>query len=301
MPDRPGAIKPVAVDDEYLRWLLYGDPGVGKSVLAASAANEHPTLILKSRSDKIQSVALRGYKAEVWEVENWNDMEEAHTYLRYEDHPYEIVNFDTITLFQELGLEDIMLDLIENQNKTHRKVYLPDKGEYGQNMNRLSKWVRDMSALPFHFTVIAHAFVWQEDQQDEERRWPLIQGKGMPAKISGYMNFVTYMTAGTNDDGEYVRRLHSRKEEEFFAKDGWDAFPKGFMNDPTFPKILSAIEGKTVKKADSPTAKKSTAAKKATKVVAKKVTAAKKTAGVTKKVGAAKKGGARKAMATRKG
>lgn len=299
MPDRPSAIVPVAETAAYLNWLLYGDPGVGKSVLACSAANEVPTLVVKSRSDNLQSVRNQGYgEAKVWEVENWNDMDEVETYLKYDDHGFGIVSLDTITLFQELGLENIMQELID-QGKNHRKLYLPDKGEYGQNMNRLSMWVRNVKALPFHFIVVAHAFVWQEDQQDEERRWPLIQGKGMPSKISGYMNLVTYMTAGTNDDGIYVRKIHARKEEDFFAKDGWDAFPKGFMNDPTLPKLLSIIEGKTPKASGTVGPAKKVAAKKA--VAAKKVTAAKKTAGVAKKTTPAKVAGAAKVVIARKG
>ena len=301
MPDRPGAIRPVRAEIARIKGLIYGDPGSGKSVLVGSAAPEKKTLFLKSRSDNIESVAIQGHSVDAWEMEDWNDMEEAHHALRYDDLGYDIVNFDTITLFQELGLEDIMVDLIENQNKTHRKVWLPDKGEYGQNMNRLSKWVRDMVGLEaFDFFMVAHAFMWQQPGEEEERRWPLIQGKGMPAKIAGYCNLVGYMTAGTNDDGVYTRKLHVRKEDDYYGKDGWDAFPAGFINDPTLPKIFKAIERR---RAASPlpaaAAKKAPAAKKTAAV--KAAAPAKKAGVVTKKAGSATKAVASKATTARKG
>lgn len=280
---RPSAIRPAAVENTYLKWLLYGDPGIGKSRLTATAEN---CLILKSRSDNLESIVMAGSKADVWEMTDWNDMEEAYDYLKHDDHGYEFVSFDTITLFQELGLTHIMEDLVAQ--KSHRKVYLPDKGEYGQNMNRLSMWVRDMKVLPFHFCVVAHAFVWQEDDQDDERRWPLIQGKGMPAKIAGYMNLVTYMEAKTDDEGNYGRILYTKKQESYFAKDGWDAFPEKIRN-PTVPQMLRRIEERRAQVVP----KKATGA-------TKKAPATKKAGGLTKKAGATKVAGARKATTGRK-
>ena len=286
---RPAAIRPVTADQMYLKWLLFGDPGVGKSPLAASAAELMPTLILKSRSDNLESVKMLGLTPDVWELESWSDMDEAEEYLTYSEHGYGFISFDTVTLFQELGLENIMQDLID-QGKSHRKLYLPDKGEYGQNMNRLAMWVRNIKRLPFHFCVVSHAFAWREDDQDEERRWPLIQGKGMPAKISGYMNLVTYMVARTNDDGNYVRTIYTRKEEEYYAKDGWDAFPNGLVNNPSVDKILRAIEARKAK-AGIETPRKAVATKKL---------AAKKTAAVTKKTVPAKVAVAKKTTTARK-
>ncbi len=297
MPNRPGAIRPVRADAVYVKGLIYGDPGTGKSVLAGSAAPEKKTLFLKSKSDNIESVPLQGYEVDAWTMENWNDMEEADHALRFDDLGYEVVNLDTITLFQELGLENIMQDLLD-QGKSHRKLYLPDKGEYGQNMNRLSMWVRNIVGInQFHFFMVAHAFMWTEPGEDEERRWPLIQGKGMPAKIAGYCNLVGYLTAGTNDDGVYTRRLHVRKEDDYYGKDGWDAFPAGFVNDPTLPKIFSAIDRRRAK-APLPVAKKAVVAKKA----AAKKAPEKKAGAVTKKTGSATTAVARKATtATKKG
>lgn len=272
--NRPEAIVPVRKVDRYLKWLLYGDPGVGKTVLVGTAPN---CLILKSASDNTDSAAIFGSKADVWEMGDWATMEEAYDFCKYSNHGYDFVSFDTCTLFQELGLDDIMADLVAQ--KPHRSIYLPDKGEYGQNMNRLSKWIRDMKLLPFHFIVTAHAFQWTEED-GTQRFWPAIHGKNMPSKIAGYMNLVTYMVADVNDEGKERRVLYCRKREEYFAKDGWNAFGERIIN-PTIPKMLNTLGDRLAP--------------------AKKVTGLAKKAGTTtKKSAPAKVAGTRKTTTGRK-
>ena len=72
---------------------------------------------------------------------------------------------------------------------------------------------------------------------------PWIQGKGMITKICGMMSFVGYMEVREQDDEDNTRwrRLHTQMGEAFYAKDQYDAFPKGYVDHPTLPKIEKAI------------------------------------------------------------
>lgn len=213
--------------------LIYGDPGVGKTVLAGTSPN---CLFLESGVDGSESAAIQGSKADKWKMNDWNDMTEAYEYLRHEKHGYEWVWLDSITLFQELGLDNIMEDLVAH--KPHRSVYLPDRGEYGENMRRMGMWVRNMKPLDFNFCIIAHAMHY-EPEEGIEQLWPAIQGRQMPQKICGYMGVVGYLTT-RRKDGKDERQLLTNKTAKYYAKDRFDALGGRLVN-PTIPMIQELV------------------------------------------------------------
>jgi hypothetical protein len=183
-----------------------------------------------------------------------------------------------------------MTDL--HADKPHREVWAPDKGEFGQNMNRLSIWVRSMKSLPINFMIVAHVMRGMTLNY-EEQLMPAVQGKGMSEKFCGYMGLVALMEAFEND-GAIHRRILTDKHEEYYAKDSYGGVFKGVVIDPTVPKMLSIIGNKVsmVSQGARP-AKKVAAAKKvpAKKAVAKKAVAKKQVA---------KKAPAKKATTPRK-
>lgn len=272
---RPSAIIPVTAEIfQGHNWLIYGEPGVGKTTLAASGPK---TLIVRPTTDNVVAAALSGSTAEQWVVADYGELTEVHEYLRQEKHGFEWIVFDTITLFQEVGLEGIMIDL--HADKPHREVWLPDKGEYGQGMTRLAAWVRAMKALPVNFIVVAH--VMKADTLSGELQYmPAIQGRMMPEKICGYMNLVAYMEVKEDKDGKPVRVLTTDKKELIYAKDGYGGAFGGRMINPTIPKMLEAVKKRIGAVNMSPPSKvvgvKKAPAK---KVPTKKVAPVKKTVG----------------------
>lgn len=236
---KPDAIVPVSQDQIYVKWLLYGDPGVGKTVLAGTAPK---CLILESGMDGSESAAIRGSTAEKWKMTDWQDMTDAYEYLRHDDHGFQWVVFDSITLFQELGLDNIMKDLVAE--KAHRKLWRPDKGEFGENMNRLSLWTRDMKALPFNFVATAHVLRQEDEDSGDVTFMPAIQGRNMPQKFCGYFGLVSYMHV-RRKEGKEERVLYTRKRARFYAKDRFDAFGvSGVVTNPTVPAMMEKIHAR---------------------------------------------------------
>nr|NIN65456.1 AAA family ATPase [Anaerolineae bacterium]NIN95678.1 AAA family ATPase [Anaerolineae bacterium] len=150
---KPPQIVPIGQgSSQYLRMLVYGPPGTGKTRFLGSAPN---SLMLEADQGGDASAALSGSTADKWELKDWNDQADAIGYLQHGGaREYEFVTLDTITMFQDSGLVNIMDDL--HAQKPNRAVWLPDKGEYGQNMNRVLRFVRDLVALPCHVIVAAH-------------------------------------------------------------------------------------------------------------------------------------------------
>lgn len=237
---KPVGIVPVSkIDDGYIRIMLYGDPGCGKTRVACTSPRG---LILNADPTGTISGALAGSTCDRKDVYNHDDLLDIYEWLKHGGtDDYDWVWLDSITLFQERGLDQIMTDLIAS-GKDHRKIYLPDKGEFGQNMNRIKLWCRYMTALPINFGITAH--VLREEQEDSTILMkPSVQGKGMSDTICGYMGIVAHMYAVRKEQNT-VRTIQAFKDSKRVAKDRFDALPGGKLVGPTIPKLEELIKAK---------------------------------------------------------
>lgn len=269
---RPAAIQPVANDLGKINMILYGEPGVGKSVLACSGEK---TLILASDSEEtVSAAALGGSTADRWVVPDYSAITDAYEYLRYENHGYKWVWLDNATLFQEQGMDDIMTTLVAA--KPGRNRFIPDKAEYLQNQQRLGVWIREMKLLEFNFGLVCHVQRREDPDTGDITMLPLLSGKQgeYAEKICGYMNVVCYMTRIYKDKA-YHTKLHSNKVGKYYAKDRFSAI--GTLTDPTIPQIEKLIGAKARPLAPKASGTRKVAAKKAParKVAARKAAASK--------------------------
>lgn len=259
---RPEAIKPVSAEGKFIRFLLYGEPGCGKSVLAGTSPK---ALILCNDPDEVSSPALHGSTADRWHVPDYLELTEAIEYLRHGGtNDYDWVWFDNATLFQEQGMDQIMVDLVAA--KSHRNQFIPDKPEYLENQNRLGTAIRVLKGLPINLGITAHV-MRTEDEDGKVVYQPLFQGGqgAFSQKICGYMGVVAYMSARTVKDEKtkkvsVERTLLTEKRSKYYAKDRYSSSPTGRFVNPTIPEIVSAIHGKrggtVAKKSSSITTKK---------------------------------------------
>jgi len=236
---KPTTIGPLG-QDEKVRMLVYAHPGRGKTVLAATSAELGKTLLIRSPVDHIPRMALAS-GAEQAVVHNWDEMYELLEFLRHEPDAYDWVWLDSISLFQDVGLDDVFAAAIE-RNPARRK-YGPDKGEYGVNMSRLAEWVRFVvGSNTFNFGITAHPIPMIDPVEDGLILMPWVQGKQMAEKMCGYMNAVAYLEVRRNKAGKRYRVIHTQATEDYYAKDQFDAFEDGKMINPTMAKIMAAID-----------------------------------------------------------
>jgi AAA domain len=235
---KPSAIQPAGPKPtDNTTMIVYGPPGCGKTRLIA----DKDTLIVRPYTDHTDSVRTPG--AEEWEVQDWAEMNNVNEFLRHEGAKhYSWVWLDSISLFQDAGLDDIWEGVLGKY--PHRAEYSLDKGEYGINMWRLQTWVRDIVGIRgLNFGMTAHPEYLQNPITGQVKLMPYIQGKNMSTKIQGYCNIVAYLEVVYDKKTETNRRvLRLRGTDDYDAKDQYDAFPNGRLVDPTMKKINEAIE-----------------------------------------------------------
>lgn len=236
---------------KYYRFLIFGDPGTGKTPLACTA----PNALVGDGDGGLVSALTAGSTAKVWTLNDWNDMLALYEWLRDGGtKEFDWLILDSLTLFQERGMDNVMDDLVASPKGSHRSIYLPDKGEYGQNMNRLGRTLRDLKRLPINQVWTAHAQVFEVPQDNGEiveRIMPAIQGgKGdLSRKICGYVSVVGHLEQITKTKTVNGKKkttttpvLITDKKNGWYGKDRHSAI--GRMLNPTIPKMVAAIEGK---------------------------------------------------------
>jgi hypothetical protein len=228
---------PVSAEGAYIRMLLYGDPGVGKSVLAGRSPR---ALMLVNDPDETSSMFLHGSTADRWHIRDYGDLTDAHDYLLHGGtKEYDWVWLDNGTLIQEQGMDQIMMDLVAE--KPHRNQFIPDKPEYLENQNRFGTLVRNFKSLDINLGITAHSERFEDDDGKVVYK-PMFQGgQGkFSDKICGYMGCVFYMSAIIKD-GEKQRVLITDKRGKYMAKDRYSTYQSGRLINPDMPVMLDQI------------------------------------------------------------
>lgn len=226
-----------------IQMLVHGSPGIGKTSLIGTGGKDFKTLIIRPPVDHTDPILGSGVKE--WVVRDWMEMnEDVIPYLAHEGADWDWVWLDSISAWQQFGLDDIWQQTIDR--RPDRKNGPIDKGEYGLNMTRILQWVRIVSGTSmtgaFHFGITA----WSEELWDETKQRdilkPWVQGKMMADSVMGYMNIVAYME---QIKGKRVLRFDLTDDyygkDQFSPKDGPYAFPKARMFEPTMPKIMDSL------------------------------------------------------------
>lgn len=260
MPD----IQPVGASAKVF-WLNHGDTGCGRTTLIGTAGKDYKTIIMRPPTDHTDAIIGSGCHEMI--VRDWEEIWEGLEYMKHDGKEWDIFAIDSISLLQDIGLDDVYVGMLDTKGpegsagRKHREKFGPDKGEYRVNMWRLEQFIRYMvGAADFHIIITAHSF-WKTDDEGNEKLWPWIQGKNMPSKIAGMMNFVTYMEVKEREirgEKRESRILHTNASSQYIAKcqfktspGGPSVFPDGRIVNPTIPQIMETIgKGRFVSEKD---------------------------------------------------
>lgn len=219
-------------------WLIYNSSGVGKTVLAGTAPN---ALFLTVEAAGTESAKAFGSSADEWVIDNWNDLREAHDYIKREGYKeYEWVLPDSLTEMEELCWND--------QLESIGKEFEARIQDYGIVDRKVKKLVDSFHRLPINVLWTAQLMGLEGEDEDGEdilTRLPKIGrtkgGAPLSNLICGKTTLVGLLTVQEDDDGDEFRRLWVHGNEKFVAKDRHDTFGK-FIDNPNIAEMSEAVD-----------------------------------------------------------
>jgi phage nucleotide-binding protein len=213
MRERVGAQTPAQVV-KHFNFLVYGDPGTGKTTLL-STAQEHPDTSPVLLIDVEGGTAtVRHKEIDVVSVRSVDQLMEIYNELRKDPGHYKTIGIDSLTELQKLDMNDIMVDLIKRRPDLDPDV--PSQREWGKSIQHTRNIVRRFRDLPYHvvFTALAKTEV---DSDGTREILPNFPGK-LAGEIPGFLDVVGWLNV-VEEKGVFERRLQVQPTRRVKAKD----------------------------------------------------------------------------------
>lgn len=263
--------------ETYLKLLVYGDYGVGKTFLAGTSCDvpqmsdvllisaeagdltlqEHENLDIISCSSYKQIARTQEYLKHHCKARDAGDIDKLreleaivrHCSITDIDEPkqYHTVLLDTLTeieeycMYQLLGISDV--------TRLDEETASPEWAEYKRNHNMIKRLIRSYRDLPMH-VVFTCAQQWVQDETKKFKYSPQMTGK-LSAQIQGFMDMVGYLVIGTPKEEEtkdgiinnVPRRLYVQPgpSGKYSAKCRFSTFKGAYFDNPTMESILKEV------------------------------------------------------------
>lgn len=221
-------VQPVAERIAYLNLLVYGEPGVGKTVLAgsSSAVDEMQPVLFIDIEGGTFSIRERFPDVDVVRVQTWNQMQKVYDELRRGAGQYRTIVIDSLTEVQKFSMAQIMTDLIKSD--PDRDPDIPGMREWGKSIEQIRRYVRAFRDLPCHTIFTALAATDKDAKTGVMKTKPSLPGK-LSGEVSGFVDVVVYYYKKTID-GEIKRLMLTTGTDQQIAKDRSDKLPAVIEN-----------------------------------------------------------------------
>ncbi|MBD3268523.1 AAA family ATPase [bacterium] len=229
-------IKSMEETVKYLKVLVYGESGVGKTWLAGSAADvEEMSPVLISDFEE-GLISIRDREMDVLKVRDHHDLRELSDVIKNigsEEVPYKTVIVDSLTELYDLNME-VQLRAEQRPNA------VPELRDWLICANKMRKFLRFVRAQPMNFITICQARVLEDELTGAVSRVPDLPGK-LSGQVGHYFDIVGYLSVSLDRSGETVTRtLQVQPYRRITAKDRTGEFGVA-IEDPTMKKLYEAV------------------------------------------------------------
>ena len=235
-----GGLQVQTVDElpEYINMLIYGNPGVGKTVLAGSSDDVpelRPVLFIDVEGGTL-SLRDRYPEVEVVRVQSWNDMQLLYNELYKMEHDYKTVVLDSLTEIQKFSMYNIMYEVL--QEHPDRDPEVPSIREWGKNIEQIRRLVRAFRDLPMNTILTALGVTDKDSESGKIVTRPSLSGK-LAMEVGGFVDIVGYLYVKVID-GDIQRLMLTQGTDRVIAKDRSDTLPH-VVEAPDMSKLYAHI------------------------------------------------------------
>jgi hypothetical protein len=227
--------------------LLYGESGVGKTTLAASADEvpEMRKVLMVDLEGGTESLRFSYPNIDVVRAPTWNAMQAVYNDLHRGGHGYETVIIDSTTETQKFSMYNIMTDLVARKSDESKYVDpdIPSVREWGKNIEQMRRFIRRMRDLPIHTIFTALSMSVKDDKTGVTVIKPMLSGK-LADEFAAFLDVVGYYYVKEvpveGQDDEIKRLLLCRKTARIVAKDRTGNL-QTVTQEPTMEKLYTAM------------------------------------------------------------
>lgn len=247
--------------------LIYGDFGVGKTTVAASAVyvpsmsdvllgNVESGEMSVEHFDGLDDVPIHSYAqfARLYEFLRLHcrarDADDVATMKRLEeqfrgcevDEPkrYRTIIIDSLTEVQKLAMYQL-LGIVVGEHALDLEPANAQFKEWGSAAEMIRLLVRSFRDLPMHAIFVCSRTI---DKDDKQKRYttPALPGK-LANEVQGFLDVVGYMIAAPDEKGEMKRRLFLTPGKTYQAKNRFAHFDGNHLDEPTMEKLYNLHKG----------------------------------------------------------
>jgi len=206
-----------------VKFLVYGESGVGKTVFASTWQNPVYLDIDKGMS----SVTKQVYRLP---IETWTDAQNAYMFLASEPHPFKTVVIDSLNELQFIAMRNV----ISSFSQIHRPYNdLASQSDYGKMLDDFDKFVRALRGLPLNIVFTCNVAP-REFETDAVQ--PQLIGKHSARNVARMMDVIGYLYKG-EVEGNAQARMMVFDAPDHVTKDRSAKLPPVVPN-PTYDTLL---------------------------------------------------------------
>jgi len=205
--------------------ILYGPPGVGKTVLAGGAPN---SVFLSTELEGAMSAKVTGSRARLWPAPSW-----PHAVAGIKKAEAELTDLDWLIVDSGTDMQELYMRWIlevENSRNPARDLDIPAVQNHQKYQNGFKRWYSKIIKAPYNSIFICNSMV-AADAEGEARVIPLLLGK--KGEISDYISAAAgvvlyYSVARESREADavgpdIVRRILAQPFPPWLAKDRYGA------------------------------------------------------------------------------
>lgn len=225
---------------DAIKMLVYGDPGVGKTVFSCSG-DKTIFVDVEGGSLSVQS-RIKSKKVVKKKLETFDEIEDFIRTL-YENGGGKA---DTLVIDSVTELQKKLMDYIVESHPEVKRPYGDGLtvGDWGYNTERMRRFIRMARDLDMNVILTALAMDEKNEVTGAVKTMPKMSSK-LAADVCGYVDIVGYLyvdNVETENGVEPMRRMLVQPVGAYYAKDR-SGMLGTVIDNPTFPEVYDMIFG----------------------------------------------------------